>query len=95
MGILRGVSGDTLLHTYEGPQEIADLAGQRLELYASDPDTGHVALVQADRIFVSDRNRELLRIWFDNGAHLDCTPEHRIMLSDGPTRRQATSRPAT
>ncbi len=96
MGILRCLSGNTLLHTVRGPKKIAELAGQRPELFACDPNTGHVAIVQADRVFISDRDRSLVRVTMKNGQHIDCTPDHRFMLSDGGYKmaRELTSRDA-
>ena len=83
MGILRCLPPDTLLDTPDGPRRIADLAGQKPLLYTCDPSDGSVNLVRAERVFVSDRNRSLMRLVFEDGGHLDCTPDHRILLENG------------
>lgn len=34
-------------------------------------------------------NAELVRVWFEDGAYLDCTPEHKFYLADGSMVRAA------
>src|SRR5215207_1429707 len=90
MGILRCLAGDTTLQTADGPRRIADLVGERPYLFACDPATGRVVLEQAESVFVSDRNRKLVRVTLDGSSHLDCTPEHRFMLADGSYKEAAS-----
>ena len=89
MGILRCLAAGTVLQTTEGPRKIEDLVGERPSLYACHPDSGYVNVVQADRVFVSDRDRPTVRASFDDGSYLDCTPDHLIMLEDGTYREAA------
>jgi hypothetical protein len=83
MGILRCLHGDAVLQTSEGGRKVEDLVGERPYLFACHPETGRVVLVRADRVFVSDRDRSMVRVAFDDGSHLTCTPDHRVMLAGG------------
>jgi ribonucleotide reductase alpha subunit len=86
MGILRCLAPDTMIHTIEGRFPISALEGSRPYVYACDPMTNQVHIIQADRVFKSDSGRSLVRVWFDNDEYLDCTPDHRLMLKDGSYR---------
>ncbi len=90
MGILRCLSGDTVLQSADGPRKIAELVGERPYLFSCEPRTGRVILQRAERVFVSERNRKLVRVLFEDGSHLECTPDHRFMLPGG-SYKQATS----
>jgi ribonucleotide reductase alpha subunit len=83
MGILRCLDGESRVHTLNGIEKIKDLVGTRPYVYACDPKTRKVHVVQADKVFVSDTNRKLIRIVFDTKDSIDCTPDHLIMLSNG------------
>ncbi|MDQ3748346.1 MAG: HNH endonuclease, partial [Acidobacteriota bacterium] len=83
MGMMRCLSGDTMIHTLEGRFSIKELVGQNPYIYACDPTTKKVHVIQAQAIFVSDRNREMVRVWMDNDEYIDCTPDHRFLLSNG------------
>lgn len=83
MGMMRCLSGDTMIHTLEGRFPIKDLVGQHPYIYACDPETKKTHIVQAQAVFVSDKNREMVRVWMDNDEYIDCTPDHRFLLSNG------------
>ena len=83
MGMMRCLSGDTLVHTLEGKVPIKDLVGLRPYVYACDPETQKLHIVRADQVFISDVNRDMVRVWLDNDDYVDCTPDHRFMLSNG------------
>ncbi len=83
MGMMRCLSGDTMIHTLEGRFPIKDLVGQNPYIYACDPETKKTHVVQAQAVFVSDRNREMVRVWMDNDEYIDCTPDHRFLLANG------------
>lgn len=83
MGVLRCLSGDTVIHTVTGKRAIRDLVGSQPYVYACDPTTKSVHVVRANSVYVSDRNREMVRVWFDNDDYIDCTPDHRFMLASG------------
>ena len=83
MGVLRCLSGDTLIHTLDGKKPIRDLVGTRPYVYACDAESRIPRIVQADKVFVSDTKRAMVRVLFDNGEYIDCTPDHRFMRVDG------------
>lgn len=83
MGMMRCLSGDTLINTLGGFAPLKTLVGTRPYVYACDPTTRKVHVVQADSVFVSDTDREMVRVHLDDDRHIDCTPDHRFMLSDG------------
>lgn len=86
MGILRCLGGDTIIHTLSGRVPIRKLVGTRPYVYACDTKTKKVRIVQANKVFVSDTNRALVRVWLDNDDFIDCTPDHRFMLKGGRYR---------
>lgn len=83
MGMMRCLSGDTMIHTLEGRFPIKDLVGTRPYIYTVNPETRKLHIIQADAVFVSDTYRETVRVWFDNDEYIDCTPDHRFMLASG------------
>lgn len=83
MGMLRCLAGETMIHTLEGRRPISELVGTRPYVYAADPVAGRVRVVLADKVFVSDTDRQMVRVWMDNDTFIDCTPDHCFMLSDG------------
>ena len=83
MGMMRCLSGETMINTLEGRFPIKELVGQNPYIYACDPETKKTHVVQAQAVFVSDRNREVVRVWMDNDEYIDCTPDHRFLLSNG------------
>ncbi len=86
MGMMRCLSGETMIHTLEGRFPIKELVGQNPYVYACDPETKKTHIVQAQAVFVSDRNREMVRVWMDNDEYIDCTPDHRFLLANGKYR---------
>jgi ribonucleoside-diphosphate reductase alpha chain len=83
MGMLRCLDGDTLIHTLSGLVKIKDLVGTRPYVYACDSDSKKVRIIQAEKIFVSGRNRKIVRVLMDNLQWVDCTPDHLFMLKSG------------
>lgn len=86
MGTLRCLHGSTKIHTVDGNVPIADLVGKRPYVFACDPNTRRVRVVRADRVFVSDRRRRVVKVRFDTRSDLICTPDHLIMLKSGAFR---------
>lgn len=83
MGVLRCLGGGTLVHTLDGLIPIRDLVGTRPYVYACDSITNAPHVVQADRVFISDRNRKVVKVTLDSLRTIECTPDHQFMLADG------------
>ena len=88
MGIMRCLAGSTMISTINGRVAIKDLVGTRPYLYATDGEK--VRVRQADAVF-SSGVRQTVRVWFDDDSYLDCTPDHRILMADRQTYREAGS----
>ena len=83
------VSGDTVVRTLNGPgKTISELA----EEYKNKPDerfwvlasTPEGKLVPAKAYYPRKTGtRKVVRVWLNNWDHVDCTPDHKIMLRDG------------
>ncbi|MCA1849687.1 MAG: hypothetical protein LC672_01210, partial [Acidobacteria bacterium] len=86
MGIMRCLAGDTLIHTLEGRIPIKELVGRQPYVYSCDARSKKVRIARATKVFVSDRNREMVRVWLDNDTYVDATPDHLFMLSNGTYR---------
>lgn len=86
MGILPCITGDTMVHTLQGNIPISDLVGLQPYVYACNPKTGKVHVAKAERVFVSGENKKIVRVWFDDDSHLDCTPDHKVLLANGSYR---------
>lgn len=83
MGVLRCLAGKTKIHTLNGRIPINELVGKHPFVYCCDPLTKKIHIAQATKIFVSDTNREMVRVHFDNDTSIDCTLDHRFLLSNG------------
>jgi hypothetical protein len=79
------ISGDTRISLLNGSEVmIRDLVGQEFWVYACTPN-GTVVPAHAHNVHLVG-DRDVMRIWLDNGSHLDCTPDHEIMMRDGEFR---------
>lgn len=86
MGVLRCLAGDTPIHTIVGLKSIASLVGQRPYVYACDYERKRVRIIQADEIIVTDTNRKMVRVTFDDMRSVDCTLDHQFLLRSGKYR---------
>lgn len=81
--------GDTLVAVADGRNAVSlrTLAqeGRDVDVYASD--NGQTVVRTMRNIHLTRRQASLLRINLDDGSHLRCTPDHRLMLLDGTYRR--------
>jgi hypothetical protein len=87
------LAAGTLVYTLDGVQTIRDLAekhpnGERFFVYSYDYELKRPVIGTAfmPRIANGGAPSKRLRITFDDGGHLDCTPDHRVILRDGSTR---------
>jgi len=75
------LSGDTIVKTINGNFKIKDLVGQDgIKVLSRDPITHKPLYADAIHIGLIKKNAEMVRVHFDDGTFLDCTPDHRLMV---------------
>ncbi|MFA5715778.1 MAG: HNH endonuclease, partial [Candidatus Paceibacterota bacterium] len=81
MGILECIAGSSLISTINGRVSIKDLVGKTPYVYCTDC-KGNVFVRQASKIW-SNGKRKVIKVFFDNDDFIICTPDHKILLSNG------------
>lgn len=81
MAVLDCLSGDSRIDTLEGRIPIKELVGKNPYLYCTDG-KGNVFVRQALKVW-SKGVRKTVKIVMDNNEFIECTPEHKFLLSDG------------
>lgn len=77
------VTGDTEVPLLDGTtQPIAALVGKQVWVYATDG-AGRVVPGFASHVWHTKDVTELVKVRFDDGSSLSCTPEHRLRLRNG------------
>lgn len=71
-------SGDTLVNTVMGDIPIKELVGKNIGVYTYDPSTKKVFITKAIHIRKMGF-KKLVRVLFDDGTHIDCTPDQRFL----------------
>lgn len=79
------LSGDTLVDTVYGQKPIKDLIGQEIPVFTLDYENRKGKISRAINIRQYGRDR-LVRVSFDDGSHLDCTPDHQLLWFNGKNR---------
>jgi hypothetical protein len=72
------LSGETLINTIEGKIKIKDLVGRDIKVLTRNPQTNKPEFAQATNISKTRENAELVRVTFDDGTYIDCTPDHKF-----------------
>tara|TARA_R110002153_G_scaffold16136_12_gene57142 strand:- start:2407 stop:5721 length:3315 start_codon:yes stop_codon:yes gene_type:complete len=82
--------GDTLVYTTDGVYTFKELSekyssGERFHVYSYDPidKTIKISTAHSPRVTRDGTNQKLVRIKFDDGGHVDVTPDHQVMLRSG------------
>lgn len=71
--------GDTIIHTIEGDVPISTQVGREdVMVLTRDPETQKPMYAKATHICKTQVDAELVRVHFDDGSHIDCTPDHRF-----------------
>ncbi len=72
------LSGDTLVNTIEGDIPISQLVGKNIKVLTRDKNR---KLIFADAINIRKvaENEKIVRVHFDNGKYIDCTPDHLFL----------------
>lgn len=77
------LAGDTLVDTMYGQFAIKDLAEKYGEsgipVYTYDPQNRRAFIADAIAIRKYGANEKLVRVHFDDGSHIDCTPDHKFL----------------
>lgn len=74
------MAGDTLVNTVEGMKPIRDLVGREgLGVFTYDPVEKRARVCTATNIRKYGDRDKLVRVHFDDGSHIDCTPDHRFL----------------
>ncbi len=74
------LTGDTIINTIDGDIPIKDLVGkEKIGVYTYDPKTKDLFIADAINIRMIWKNKPVVRVLFDDGTHIDCTPEHRFL----------------
>jgi radical SAM superfamily enzyme YgiQ (UPF0313 family) len=75
------LAGETIIHTITGDVPIQDLVGKTgVKVLTRDPVTQEPLYVEAVNIRKVKEMSELVRVRFDDGSHIDCTPDHKFKV---------------
>jgi len=77
-----------LFNTYGRPKTLKELIddfdnGIKNVVYSVDQQTGEFIGGEVEWAGITRKNANLIRVDFDNGRFLECTPDHKIVLLDG------------
>lgn len=80
------LTGDTKIKLLDGTtktiKELYDSNEKGFWVYSIDSE-GNIVPGKADEVVLTRKSAEVVKITFDNGESLRCTPDHKIMLRDG------------
>lgn len=75
------ITGDTIIHTIEGDFPIKELVGKpNVKVLSRDPITQTPVYAPAINICKVEEEAEIVRVYFDDGTHIDCTPDHKFKV---------------
>ena len=74
--------GDTLVNTIYGPIPIKELVDkyETVPVWTYDLNIKEVVLADAINIRKVGTQEEIVRVEFEEGGHIDCTPDHRFLV---------------
>lgn len=87
------LAGDTPVNTIEGMIPIKELVGRRIKVLTYDKNADRVLFADAINIMRTQENAQLVRVSFDDGTFIECTPDHRFKRfyngnQNAPTREE-------
>jgi radical SAM superfamily enzyme YgiQ (UPF0313 family) len=75
------LTGNTVIHTLDGNFRIIDLIGKEgVKVLTRNPITQEPLYAPAINIRKTRNMAVLIRVSFDDGSYIDCTPDHRFMV---------------
>jgi len=85
-------SGDTKIAVADGrgAVSIKELAeqGDDVDVYAANPETGDIEIKRGRNPRVTGTDKQVVRVTFSRGSHVDVTPDHPFLMKDG-SKKQA------
>lgn len=83
-------SADTLIAVADGrgAVPISELAesGDDVAVYAVDPDTGMVEIKMARHPRLTGKNKDMVKVTFNDGSSIRTTLDHKFLMKDGTTK---------
>jgi radical SAM superfamily enzyme YgiQ (UPF0313 family) len=77
------LAGDTVVNTLYGSIPIKELAEKfgdaGIPVYTYDPRTRKTFIADGVKVRKYGTNKQLVRVVFDDGTHIDCTPDHEFL----------------
>jgi radical SAM superfamily enzyme YgiQ (UPF0313 family) len=75
------LTGNTIIHTIKGDFPIKDLVGkENIKVLSRNPFTQEPLYTSAIHIRKIATMAELVRVHFDDGSYIDCTPDHKFKV---------------
>lgn len=74
------LTGDAVINTPDGDFFIKDLVGKNIKVLTRNPVTEEPIYADAINIRLVEKNAKLVRVFFDDGSHIDCTPDHKFKV---------------
>jgi hypothetical protein len=75
------LTGDTIVNTLDGDIPIKDLVGKKdIKVFTFDKETEQVFITDAINCQKTKSNTNIVRVLFDDGTHIDCTPDHKFLV---------------
>lgn len=89
------LQGDTLIDTTDGYFKIKDLVGKQPNVLTRNPITHDPEYAQVKEVRLTQTGAKLLRVNFDNGDYIDCTPDHRFITFKNGNQNSITTEKET
>ena len=70
--------GETLINTIDGMKPIKELVGKKIKVLTYDKEKDEILFASAINIIKTQKNAQLVRVSFNDGTHIDCTPDHKF-----------------
>lgn len=74
--------GSTIIKTNEGDKTLEELQDKCIQVYSMDAN-GNIVLSDPCYVRLTRYAYDLVRIELADGAFIECTPDHKLMLIDG------------
>jgi radical SAM superfamily enzyme YgiQ (UPF0313 family) len=75
------LTGDTIIHTVDGDFPIQSLSGKKgVKVLSCNLETYELFYTDVRNIRKTANNSGIVRVHFDDGSHIDCTPDHKFKV---------------